>query len=164
MVLGKGPVPTSVPVSAELQLDCMLASAQEDSYPSGLLPSIGPSSQRQGSLQNCLLLLPRHPSVSCESTPLGSSWRTTSEHSLEEIRCKLFLPGTCVAFNRFAAPWKKRLKHPWAAKQKWGPCPCSLELPKHRPEAVAGTETGKAWRPLSLFGAVPSWICHLITV
>lgn len=136
MVLGKGSVPTKLSISAELQPDCMLASAQEDGYPSGLLPSIGPSSQRQGFVQNRPLLLPRPPSLSCESTPPGSSSRTKSEHSLEEIRCKLFLPGTRVAFNRFAAPWKKT-------------------------EAPLGSQAGM--RPASLFSGTPqalNWDCR----
>lgn len=109
MVLGKGSVPTSVPVSAELQPDCMLASAQEDSYPSGLLPSIGPSSQRQGSLQNCPLYFPGTPLSAVKTyswapphiQSLNILWKRSDVNSLCQNLC--CLQPLCCSIKK--KPW-----------------------------------------------------------
>lgn len=107
------------------------------------------------------LLLPSavkaHPRAPPHVQSLNTLWKRSDVNSFCQ---EPVLPSTAATLLLH----EKRLKHAWAAKQERGPCPCSLELPRHWTEAVAGTETGKVWRLLSLFGAVPSWICHLITV
>lgn len=155
-------------VSAELQPVClvkgfMLASAQEDIYLSGLMPSVGPLSQRQGSLHNCPLLVPRYPSLNCASKLQVSSSHTTWAHtSLQEVEVRSLCEILCCPQLHCCS--MERGCSTTGQPSRNGHMSLSSEASRPWAKSVTGTEIGKAQRVLSMFGVIPSRICHLIMV